>query len=116
MRDHVTAPDGEGPPGCVVFASFDVDGAERQEKVIGNLMAALDGPVGQRPPGMLSANFHVSADTTRVLNCAEWTTDAAHQAFLDGSAHVTTRRVSGALPGVRPIGFKRYHQWCALGR
>ncbi|MET9916957.1 antibiotic biosynthesis monooxygenase family protein [Streptomyces sp. NPDC006435] len=116
VRASVVARGTAGPPACVVVATFDVDGAERQDKVIDNLLTALDGPAAERPPGMLSANFHVSADATRVLNYAEWTSDAAHQAFLDSAAHVTTRRVSGAVPGVRPIGFKRYHLHCGIGR
>ncbi|MGW1838774.1 hypothetical protein [Streptomyces sp. NPDC002067] len=116
VRASVVAKGAAGPPACMVVATFDVDGAERQDKVIGNLLNALDGPAAEPPRGMVSANFHVSVDATRVLNYAEWTSDAAHQAFLDGAAHVTTRRVSGAVPGVRPIGFKRYHLHCGIGR
>lgn len=105
-----------GTPSCVVVATFDVDGPERQEKVIGNLLTALDGPEVEQPPGMLSANFHASTDGTRVLNYAEWTSDEAHEAFLVSAAHRTTRRVSGDVPGVRPIGFKRYHLHAGIGR
>ncbi|MCC2280445.1 antibiotic biosynthesis monooxygenase [Streptomyces sp. ET3-23] len=105
-----------GVPACTVIAMFDVDGAERQERVIKSLVDALNGPPGSGPPGMLSANFHVSTDATRVLNYAEWTSDEAHLAFLDSMARVTTMRVSGNIPGVRPIGFKRYHLYHSISR
>ena len=98
-----------GTPGSVVIATFDVDGPVQQDAVIATLTATLEG----RPaaPGMLSAHFHASVDGTRVLNYAEWTTDEAHEAFLAGETRSTTLRVSTGLPGVRPIGFRRYHLW-----
>lgn len=70
--------------------------------------AVTDAPAEQRE-GMLSAHFHASTDGSRVLNYAEWTSDAAHLAFLESAARAATLRATGATPGVRPIGFRRFH-------
>ncbi|POX55049.1 hypothetical protein C3489_12085 [Streptomyces sp. Ru71] len=98
-----------GLPGAVVVASFDVDGPERQERIIESVAGAVTGAPAEQHPGMLTANFHASTDGTRVLNYAEWTTDEAHVAFLAGATRRATLRATGETPGVRPIGFKRYH-------
>ncbi len=96
-------------PGCVVVATFDVDGPERQAYIIDAVINAIE----QAPPaanrGMISANFFVSTDGTRVLNFAEWTSDEAHEAFLDGVARAAALRISQSIPGVRPIGHRRLH-------
>ncbi|GHG83307.1 antibiotic biosynthesis monooxygenase family protein [Streptomyces griseocarneus] len=106
-RSVVTAA-GHREAGCVVIAAFDVDGAERQEHVIGSLVETLESMPLAQHPGMISANFHASVDGTRVLNYAEWTSDAAHDVFLDGASRASTLRASNDIPGVRPVGFKRY--------
>ncbi|WP_086840960.1 putative quinol monooxygenase [Amycolatopsis kentuckyensis] len=95
-----------GSPGAIVIATFDVDGPDRQEAVISALVSTLESRPA--PPGMLSAYFHASVDGTRVLNYAEWTTHEAHVAFLEGETRRNTLRVSTGLPGVRPIGFRRF--------
>ncbi|MEU1733475.1 antibiotic biosynthesis monooxygenase [Streptosporangium sp. NPDC020145] len=116
LRGSVVPRGAAGTPGCMVVATFDVDGAERQDRVIDSLTDALERTRAGRSPGMLSANFHVSTDATRVLNYAEWTSDETHTAFLDSAARVTTRSVSDDIPGVRPIGFKRYHLYRGFER
>ncbi|WP_406399472.1 hypothetical protein [Streptomyces uncialis] len=108
-RRSVVVPGVSGVPGCVIIATFDVDGVERQDRVINSLVDVLDVPSAEQPPGMLSANFHTSVDATRVLNYAEWTSVETHRAFLDSTTRVNTLRASGDVPGVRPIGFKRFH-------
>ncbi|MFF3378945.1 antibiotic biosynthesis monooxygenase family protein [Streptomyces sp. NPDC002680] len=107
--------DSTATPGCVIVAMFDVDGPDRQELIVEAVADTVADPAGRRDPGLLSANFHVSRDGTRVLNYAEWTSDEAHRAFLAGATHTTTRRVSDDTPGVRPIGFKRYHLHRSIG-
>ncbi|WP_335937272.1 putative quinol monooxygenase [Streptomyces sp. PTD5-9] len=109
LRASVVPEGASGAPACMVIATFDVDDAGRQDAVIGSLVDALRAHPAGRPPGMLSANFHASVDATRVLNYAEWTSDEAHLAFLDSTARDATMRASGGIPGVRPIGFQRYH-------
>ncbi|MEU1473248.1 antibiotic biosynthesis monooxygenase [Streptomyces sp. NPDC005761] len=97
------------PPGAVVIATFDVDGPERQDRIVESVAKAVtEAPPAQRE-GMLSAHFHAATDGSRVLNYAEWTSDEAHLAFLDGAARRATLRATGATPGVRPIGFRRFH-------
>ncbi|MFD8014952.1 hypothetical protein [Streptomyces sp. NPDC058955] len=97
------------PPGCAVVASFDVDGAERQDRIVDSVLGALDDTPAAGLRGMLSAHFHLSTDGSRVLNFARWTSDEAHEAFLAGAARRATLRATGATPGVRPVGFQRFH-------
>nr|WSU75183.1 antibiotic biosynthesis monooxygenase [Streptomyces anulatus] len=113
-RRSVVVRGASGVPGCVITATFDVDGAERQDRVVNSLVDVLDVPPAEQPPGMLSANFHTSVDATRVLNYAEWTSVEAHLAFLDSMTRVKTLRASGDVPGVRPIGFKRFHLYRSI--
>ena len=96
-------------PGCVVVATFDVDGPESQTRIVDGICDAIEAAPRAQHPGLLAANFHLSADGSRVLNYAEWTCDADHEAFLAGATRATAVRVTGETPGVRPIGFTRYH-------
>lgn len=104
-------PDGAAaePPGCMVAASFDTDGPLRQRHVIEEII----GTVGREGPhakdGLLGTHFHTSVDGTRVLNYAEWTTDEAHEIFLRDACSGRARASYEAIPGVRPIGYTRYH-------
>ena len=98
----------EGAPACVVVAVFDVDGPGRQRTIIDAIADSLLDAPQDRHPGMLSANFHTSVDGGRVLNYAEWASEAQHIAFLEGATRATTLRISTTTPGVRPIGFTRY--------
>ncbi|ROT33855.1 antibiotic biosynthesis monooxygenase [Micromonospora sp. HM5-17] len=99
----------DGAPGCVVVATFDVDGPDRQAHIVDAIVDAIEQAPPDGQPGLLAANFHVSVDGSRVLNYAEWTTDEAHETFLAGSTRATALRISTTTPGVRPIGFTRYH-------
>ncbi|SFE67028.1 Antibiotic biosynthesis monooxygenase [Actinacidiphila alni] len=96
-------------PASFVVATFDVDGPHAQRGIVDSVAGALEQAPGDRHPGLLSANFHLSADGTRVLNYAEWTSDEAHISFLEGATRAATLRATHDTPGVRPIGFKRYH-------
>jgi hypothetical protein len=96
-------------PASFVVATFDVDGPGPQERIVESIAGALERAPEAQHPGLLSANFHLSADGTRVLNYAEWTSDEAHVAFLEGATRAATLRATHDTPGVRPIGFKRYH-------
>ncbi|MYS19324.1 Antibiotic biosynthesis monooxygenase [Streptomyces sp. DvalAA-14] len=100
---------GAPAPASFVVASFDVDGPDPQQRVVASIAGALEQAPAGAHPGMISANFHLSADGSRVLNYAEWTTDEAHVAFLDGATRAATLRATHDTPGVRPIGFKRFH-------
>jgi hypothetical protein len=54
-------------PRCVITATFDVDGPERQRHIVDRLVDAA-AAIGSLP-GALSSHFHISTDGTRVLNC-----------------------------------------------
>jgi hypothetical protein len=114
LRRSVVLEEGAGEPGCMIIATFDVDGPERQERIIDSLADTIERASGTHHRGMLTANFHASVDGTRVLNYAEWTTDEAHVAFLSSATRQATLRTSNSLPGVRPIGFRRYHLYRSI--
>jgi hypothetical protein len=95
-------------PAAFVVASFDTDGPGPQRAIVDSVSDALERAPASQHPGMISANFHLSADGSRVLNYAEWTSDEAHIAFLEGATRAATLRATHDTPGVRPIGFRRY--------
>ncbi|MBB5123036.1 hypothetical protein AF335_12170 [Streptomyces eurocidicus] len=104
-----------GVPGTVALASFDVDGANRQRLIVDTVVDHLEATPAEHQAGLIAAHFHLSVDGTRVMNFAEWTSDEAHVAFLDGTTRRRSLRLSLDTPGVRPIGFKRYHLHRSLG-
>lgn len=91
-------------PTILVAPTFDVDGPDRQERSID---ALVDGPLSKPFPGLVASHFHASLDGSRVLNWAEWATEAAHDAFMD-SALPAECLDAITMPGVRGIGGKRY--------
>lgn len=107
LARSVVLDDEKREPGCVVIAVFDVDGAERQRRTVETVGDALERG-RESLPGMLSANFHASVDGSRVLNYAEWTSAEAHAAFMDSPGRADVYQASSSLPGVRPIGYRRY--------
>lgn len=96
-------------PGAMVIASFDVDGRERQETIVDAVAANLLRSPADERLGLIASHFHTSVDGTRVINYAEWTTDEAHVVFLEGATRHGSLRITNEMPGVRPIGFTRYH-------
>ncbi|WP_149829890.1 antibiotic biosynthesis monooxygenase [Streptomyces tailanensis] len=103
------------PPGALVTAMFDVDGPERQRFIVDSIARRLEEAPADEHAGMIGSHFHLSVDGTRVTNFAEWTTDEAHVAFLEGGTRHGNLRVTEQTPGVRPIGFRRYHLHRSLG-
>ncbi|MEE4545915.1 hypothetical protein V2S66_28585 [Streptomyces sp. V4-01] len=108
LHRAIVVDDGPLLPESFVVATFDTDGPGPQEGIVASIAGALAAIPADRHPGMISANFHLSSDGTRVLNYAEWTSDEAHIAFLEGATRTATLRATHDTPGVRPIGFKRY--------
>ncbi|MFJ8686737.1 hypothetical protein [Micromonospora wenchangensis] len=108
--------DPEGSVSCVVIATFDVDGPQCQAHIVDGICDAIEvAPTAQRP-GLRAANFHVSTDGSRVLNYAEWSSDEAHEEFLRGATRSTAVEITARTPGIRPIGFTRYHLHAVLTR
>jgi hypothetical protein len=113
-RSVLLAPDA-GAAAAVVVASFDVDGPERQRHIISSVTENIERSPRTEQTGLIASHFHVSIDGTRVINFAEWTSDEEHIAFLEGATRHRSLRLATDTPGVRPIGFTRYHLYRAIG-
>lgn len=101
-----------GEPGCVITATFDVDGPERQRHIV-NALAGAASRV-EPFPGALSAHFHLSVDGTRVLNYAEWTSLEAHDRAMENAELDEIYRISLETPGVRATRGRAYQLHGAL--
>lgn len=65
------------------------------------LLTAATEDVMQHQPGFRSANIHLSADRTRVVNYAQWDTAQAYQAMLSDD----TAREHMATAAALAVGF-----------
>lgn len=101
-------------PGCLVTASFDVDGSERQRHFVDAVIAGQ--PEGKGHPGAISAYFLLSTDGSRVLLYTEWTSAEAHQEAAEAGAHDAGHEIFSSTPGVRLTHGKRYHPHRAMFR
>lgn len=94
-------------PGCyaLVMVTLDTPGPDQQEAWVDGVFDAG----GSTPPpesGLIAANFYLSADGTRILNLAEWTTAEAHRRAAEEPA--PRLRAATQRPGVRDIEVSRY--------
>jgi hypothetical protein len=101
-------------PGCIVIVSVEFDGpdSQRQTQWIDTVFAALDAETALHPGG-ISGYFHVSTDGRRVLNYAEWTSEAAHRDALERSGQGAVGlgpkwQEVRAFRGVKSNGVSRY--------
>jgi hypothetical protein len=110
-RSVVTAgPAPASGPGCVVVVRFDVDGVEQARAWVDRLVEV--GEQQAPPSGMLSAHFHISVDGAGILNWAEWTDPAAHQATIaQRPTDNEVVQVVDATPRVRFVDFHRFTRW-----
>ncbi|WP_447008288.1 hypothetical protein ACRAKI_18145 [Saccharothrix isguenensis] len=99
------------PVGCVVLVSVEFDRPGLAEEWVDLVLSAL---AAEEEPdrGGISGHFHVSADGTRVLNYAEWTSAQAHRDALsrgDGAVGVSDlwRRVR-SFTGLKVSDVRRY--------
>ncbi|MEH0424345.1 hypothetical protein [Streptomyces sp. B21-083] len=106
---------GAGPPNALVTALFDVDGGERQQRIVASVAENLERAPADEYVGLIASHFHLSADGTRVVNFAEWTSDEAHVVFLEGATRHSSLRITNDMAGVRPIGYRRYHLHRSVG-
>ncbi|MEV6712578.1 antibiotic biosynthesis monooxygenase [Lentzea sp. NPDC051208] len=104
--------DTTGEPSCVITATFDVDGPERQRHIVDALAEAASRV--EPFTGALSAHFHLSVDGTRVLNYAEWTSLQAHDQAVENAELDEIYRISLETPGVRATRGRAYHLHGAL--
>ncbi|WP_050508041.1 MULTISPECIES: antibiotic biosynthesis monooxygenase [Streptomyces] len=110
-------PQGEPPePGCIVTVRFRTTGHEAARQLVDGLVDMMNGlqpgaaDRSRTLSGGISSNFHISEDGTRVFNYSEWTDEAAHQRVVDTSLQQggAVMRFIESVPGVTPLGFKRY--------
>ncbi|MFK3983364.1 monooxygenase [Micromonospora sp. NPDC050397] len=102
----------DGPaPGAMVAVRVDTDGADRSRRWVDAVFEALAADE-RLPAGGIGGFFHISADGTRVLNYAEWTSPEAHLAALaanrDGISSGPLWDRVRTMDGVRPVGVRRY--------
>jgi hypothetical protein len=95
--------------GPIVIASFDIDGPECQRQIATAVAENLERSPEPGRAGLIASHFHLSVDGTRVINYATWATDEARVEFLNGTTRYRSLRIANDMPGVRPIGYKRYH-------
>ena len=98
--------DGTGTPGCLVTATFDTDGPERQRYFTDALIAAQ--PRDVHTPGALDAHFHLSTDGTRILLYTLWASEQAHAEAAEAGTHDGGHEIFSNTPGVRPTYGRRY--------
>ncbi|WP_159031845.1 antibiotic biosynthesis monooxygenase [Streptomyces lydicus] len=95
-------------PGCVVRVAFRATGHDAARELVDGLFGLLG--ERQQGSGAIASHFHISEDGTRIVNYSEWTTPEAHQRVVDarlGGGGEVMRFING-LPGVEPLGFRRY--------
>lgn len=73
-----------GQPRCTLINVYTVD-PDQQAALVGALKAATD--TIKHAPGFVSATIHASTDGTRVINYAQWTSEAALRAMLADQVH-----------------------------
>ncbi|MFE0188197.1 antibiotic biosynthesis monooxygenase [Streptomyces sp. NPDC058989] len=102
-------PDGDpGTPGCVVRVAFRTTGHDAARGLVDGLLDLLGGV--QRGEGGIASHFHISEDGTRVVNYSEWTDPESHARQIGTSLQAGGPVMSfiASLPGVEPLGFRRY--------
>ncbi|GAB1818939.1 antibiotic biosynthesis monooxygenase [Herbidospora sp. RD11066] len=104
----------DDPPeaGCLVLVDVRFDGPDpaRLRRWIDAVFTALEAETEPHPGG-ISADFLVSADGTRVLNFAEWTSAEAHENAVAGGNGIGRNpewRHVHDFPGVTGSGFRRF--------
>jgi hypothetical protein len=99
-------------PGCVVAVRREFDGPDPQRaRAWVDAMFAATGDAAPLP-GMIAAHMHVSVDGSRVLNLAQWTSEQAHQALVDGASdrmaeNPALRQLEKAWPGLEHTTIRR---------
>ncbi|MFH8345914.1 hypothetical protein [Streptomyces sp. NPDC018045] len=107
---------GQPEPGCVVTVSFETTGHEAARQLVDGLLDMMGGvqpgsaETSRTGSGGISSNFHISEGGTRVFNYSEWTDEAAHQRMVETSLQQggAVMNLIESIPGVTPLGFKRY--------
>jgi C-6 monooxygenase len=100
----ITRPDA----GFVAVVTIELSRPDAVEPLLELLVREVDDWV-KHQAGFVSANYHVSLDTTRVLNYAQWTSEEAYKESFSKQRHsVTLREAITAIPGVDSLGMVGY--------
>ncbi|BDH09298.1 antibiotic biosynthesis monooxygenase [Streptomyces hygroscopicus] len=102
-------PQGEpGTPGCVVRVAFRTTGHEAARGLVDGLLERV-GEL-QQGDGGIASHFHISEDGGQVVNYSEWTDPESHERELGTRLRRRgeVRSFIDGLPGVEPVGFRRY--------
>ncbi|MGA5562664.1 antibiotic biosynthesis monooxygenase [Streptomyces platensis] len=94
-------------PGCVVRVAFRTTGHEAARGLVDGLL----GLVGELQPGDgIASHFHISDEGDRVVNYSEWTDPESHERELGDRLRRggEVRSFIDGLPGVEPVGFRRF--------
>ncbi|QRK13217.1 hypothetical protein JQX13_26210 [Archangium violaceum] len=105
-------------PGCIVGVSFDTDGEDTARRFIDTLVDHFSGIQPTVPGGGIASHFHIRSDGRRVFNFSEWTTAEAHQRTVETQLQAggEVANLIASIPGLRPLGFKRYLPYRGLVR
>lgn len=95
--------------GCLALAEFEVAGGDGRAEALVDAVVAASGD--DLPPGLVSANFFVSVDGTRIVDYAEWVDGAAHEAYADAARDAPVAELVEGDPDVRFVGVRRYDWW-----
>ncbi|WP_367048600.1 hypothetical protein [Streptomyces sp. Je 1-332] len=97
-------------PGIIAYAEIDVDDTDSAQGLLDAVTQALAADPERDHPWGISANFHISADGGRMVNLSEWTSEEHHQQGVTDTSrsHRPAWRRITTLPGVRPIGVRRF--------
>lgn len=103
-------------PGCVVRVAFRTTGRDAARELVDGLLDILGGV--QPGEGGIASHFHISEDGTRVVNYSEWTDAESHAREIGVNLQPGGPIMDfiTSLPGVEPLGFRRYETPRGLSR
>ncbi|MFC5749761.1 hypothetical protein [Actinomadura rugatobispora] len=95
-------------PGSIVIIRFDTRDERAARALVDGLIEEFAG--ADLPGGGLASHFHIAVDGSRMLNYAEFTDAASHEAVIEASTRGGNRLGSliARMDGVTPLGFRRY--------
>jgi len=94
--------------GFVAVVTIDLSDGEAVAPLLELLVQEVEDWV-RSVPGFVSANYHVAVDSTRVLNYAQWSSEAAYRgSFAHNPGSGSLRDAILAVPGVEGLAMVGY--------
>jgi hypothetical protein len=108
-RSHL-AQGASAATGCMVVVRVEAASAALQREWIDTVCDALD---SDRIPGLIAAHFHV-CDDGRIVNLAQWESEAAHDQAMAGRTGIAQRASPAwlrvrTMSGITQRGMQRFH-------